>query len=82
MIEAHGPLAAELDAIEMTRNRLIILAREASGEAIALGPFKSSRAASAKRREVEAKPGWTYDATITLVSGADLKYLAEGIGNE
>jgi hypothetical protein len=65
----------------MARDSLIILAREVSGEAIALGPFKSSRTASSARREVEAKPGWAYDATITLVSGADLRYLAEGGGS-
>jgi hypothetical protein len=66
----------------MARNRLIILAREVSGDAVALGPFESSRRAGEVRRAVQAKPGRTYDDTITLVSGADLRYLAGGIEGE
>jgi hypothetical protein len=52
----------------------VILAYDARGNGVAIGPIRTQKRLDAVRAEVKAKPGWTYDDTLRLVSGADLKW--------
>jgi hypothetical protein len=59
----------------MANTQVIIVKQPGMLGRSAAGPFRSSRAAAKAREQVE-QMGWDYHETLTLISGADLKYRA------